>query len=90
MSRFISMATAILFISGCVASPTHQDINKPVAQKQVSKTRTVNQSKGLKRKVAIARFSNETKHGNSFLLNASNDRIGKQASDILSSMLVET
>ncbi|MDH3354570.1 MAG: CsgG/HfaB family protein, partial [Chromatiales bacterium] len=32
----------------------------------------------------------ETKHGNSFLLDDNNDRIGKQASDILSSMLVDT
>ncbi|MDH3355649.1 MAG: CsgG/HfaB family protein, partial [Chromatiales bacterium] len=84
------ITTLTLSISGCVTSPTHQEINKPVSLKQISKTRTVKASKGLKRKVAIARFSNETKHGNSFLLDDNNDRIGKQASDILSSMLVDT
>jgi curli biogenesis system outer membrane secretion channel CsgG len=44
----------------------------------------------LKRKVAIARFSNETRSGNSFLVSESGDRVGKQASDILSAKLTET
>jgi curli biogenesis system outer membrane secretion channel CsgG len=45
---------------------------------------------GLKRKVAIARFSNETQSGQSFLVDDSGDRIGKQAADILSAKLTET
>jgi curli biogenesis system outer membrane secretion channel CsgG len=45
---------------------------------------------GLKRKVAIARFSNETQSGQSFLVDNSGDRIGKQAADILSARLTET
>lgn len=44
----------------------------------------------LKRKVAIARFSNETQSGTSFLMDDSGDRLGKQASDILSSKLAAT
>tara|TARA_R110002072_G_scaffold86438_1_gene195030 strand:- start:929 stop:1909 length:981 start_codon:yes stop_codon:yes gene_type:complete len=44
----------------------------------------------LKRKVAIARFSNETVSGATFLIDNSGDRIGKQASDILSTRLTET
>lgn len=44
----------------------------------------------LKRKVAIARFTNETQSGTSFLVNNSGDRIGKQASDILSARLADT
>jgi|TARA_B110000879_G_scaffold209824_1_gene298471 curli biogenesis system outer membrane secretion channel CsgG len=44
----------------------------------------------LKRKVAIARFTNETQSGNSFLVNDNDDRIGKQASDILSARLADT
>lgn len=44
----------------------------------------------LKRKVAIARFTNETKSGSSFLINKEGDKIGKQASDILSARLVDT
>ncbi len=46
--------------------------------------------KGLKRKVAIARFTNETRYGQGFFLDENRDRIGKQALDILSAKLVET
>tara|TARA_B100000242_G_scaffold16762_1_gene10319 strand:- start:4918 stop:5862 length:945 start_codon:yes stop_codon:yes gene_type:complete len=44
----------------------------------------------LKRKVAIARFSNETQSGVTFLMDESGDRLGKQASDILSARLADT
>ena len=44
----------------------------------------------LKRKVGIARFSNETKSGATFLVDQSGDRLGKQAADILSARLTET
>lgn len=44
----------------------------------------------LKRKVGIARFSNETQSGTSFLIDNSGDRLGKQAADILSARLAET
>lgn len=46
--------------------------------------------KYLKRKIAIGRFSNETIYGQGFFIDKSNDRIGKQAMDILSSKLFET
>jgi curli biogenesis system outer membrane secretion channel CsgG len=44
----------------------------------------------LKRKVAIARFSNETKYGQSFFIDENKDVIGKQAMDILSAKLAAT
>lgn len=44
----------------------------------------------LKRTVAVARFTNETRSGQTFLVDASGDRIGKQASDILSARLAGT
>jgi len=44
----------------------------------------------LKRKVAVARFTNETQSGMTFLVDDSGDRIGKQASDILSARLAST
>ena len=46
--------------------------------------------KGLKRKLAIARFTNETRYGQSFFIDKEGDRIGKQAVDILSAKLLET
>lgn len=51
---------------------------------------TGSHSRGLKRKVAIARFTNETNYGRSFLADANNDPIGKQAVDILSKKLLDT
>lgn len=50
----------------------------------------VEDSVKLKRKVAIARFTNETQSGNTFLVSNNGDRIGKQASDILSARLADT
>lgn len=44
----------------------------------------------LKRMVAVARFSNETRSGQSFFLDSSGDRLGKQAADILSARLAAT
>lgn len=43
--------------------------------------------KGLKRKVAIGRFSNETQYAKSVFYDKANDPMGKQASDILSTRL---
>ena len=45
------------------------------------------QGKGLKRKVAIGRFSNETQYAKSVFYDKANDSMGKQASDILSTRL---
>lgn len=44
----------------------------------------------LKRKVAIARFTNETKYGAGLFTDKNYDRIGKQASDILASDLTRS
>lgn len=46
--------------------------------------------RGLKRKVAIARFTNETNYGRSFLVDQNSNPIGKQALDILSKKLLDT
>jgi curli biogenesis system outer membrane secretion channel CsgG len=47
-------------------------------------------TKSLKRKVAIGRFTNETTYGQGFFIDEDNNRIGKQAMDILSSKLFQT
>jgi curli biogenesis system outer membrane secretion channel CsgG len=44
----------------------------------------------LKRKVAIARFSNETQYGKGLFYDKENDPLGKQAVDILSAKLAAT
>lgn len=79
-----------IFLNGC-ATVTGEKVTvlKSIAP-QISPTLQNNSEHSLKRKVAIARFSNETKHGSSFLRNESEDTVGKQASDILSARLVST
>jgi curli biogenesis system outer membrane secretion channel CsgG len=47
----------------------------------------VKEQQSLKRKVAIARFTNETKYGQGFFYDANEDRLGKQAMDIFSGKL---
>ncbi|TNE65243.1 MAG: curli production assembly protein CsgG [Alphaproteobacteria bacterium] len=46
-------------------------------------------AKNLKLKIAVGRFSNETQYGKSLLRDQDLDPLGKQASDILSTMLTE-
>ncbi|MCP4487867.1 MAG: curli production assembly protein CsgG [Gammaproteobacteria bacterium] len=72
------------------STATIETVNKPDSDPQMSTTIVPEYFKGLKRKIAIARFTNETRHSNSFLLNQNNDKIGKQAMDILSARLTQT
>ena len=44
----------------------------------------------LKRKIALARFTNETKYGSGLFVDKNYDRLGKQASDILASELTKS
>jgi len=64
--------------------------SKPVISKTLEQKSSVTQQRFLKRKVAIARFTNETMYGQSFFLDENKDRIGKQAVDILSNKLLAT
>ncbi|WP_020677889.1 CsgG/HfaB family protein [Geopsychrobacter electrodiphilus] len=84
----------LLILSGCATMTEQQTHATPVSvAPKISKTLQVakkNEPAGLKRKVAIGRFSNETRYGQSFFLDEKNDRIGKQAMDILSAKLFET
>jgi curli biogenesis system outer membrane secretion channel CsgG len=87
-----SLLTSFLTSCATIERPEIRDIKeKPKISKTIQQKKTsTDKKKGLKRKVAIARFTNETKYGQSFFIDENNDRIGKQAVDILSSKLVET
>ena len=99
MRRTVKTFIRLLFIFGLLvtfsscATMTKDEIQpineKPVISKTIEKA-APSAPTGLKRKVAIARFSNETKYGQSFFLDKNNDRIGKQAVDILSAKLIAT
>lgn len=64
--------------------------SKPVISKTLEQKTPDSRQRFLKRKVAIARFTNETAYGQSFFLDENKDRIGKQAVDILSNKLLST
>ncbi|PNU18642.1 curli production assembly protein CsgG [Geothermobacter hydrogeniphilus] len=81
----------VLLTAACAPMPEAPKTSKidkiPVVSPTVSAEA---QQRFLKRKVAIARFTDETRHGNGFFHNKDGDRIGKQAMDILSSKLAAT
>jgi curli biogenesis system outer membrane secretion channel CsgG len=80
-----------LTISGCATMEETKVHPTPVAVKTESPTLAVEeQTKSLKRKVAIARFTNETRYGQSFFVDKDDNKIGKQAMDILSAKLFAT
>lgn len=90
LTSIIVCTISIYFFAGCstVKPPVTKEIQQDTPQ--ISKTISEKQERSLKRKVAIARFTNETKYGQGFFYDADDDRLGKQAMDILSSKLAAT
>jgi curli biogenesis system outer membrane secretion channel CsgG len=88
---FLFVLLPLFIFNGCTKY-VRKVHNIPSETKKITKTRdTKEQQKHfLKRKVAIARFSNETNYGKGFFYDGKNDRIAKQANDILSAKLAET
>src|ERR1700730_14679494 len=85
-------AFAAVMLGGCATTaPQQQQIAAPASATQLAEAQrqaNVAVVKTLRRKVAIGRFTNETRYGKSFLVDASNDPLGKQVSDMLSTRLV--
>ncbi len=91
MPKVILTVTILsFFLISCssVRPPVKSDISQ--VSENISKTIEQQNEKSLKRKVAIARFTNETKYGQGFFYNENDDRLGKQAMDIFSSKLAST
>lgn len=91
IGKYSVFLVGLLLLQACATVQKYDvevvDDKKP----QISKVLTEEAPKRfLKRKVAIARFSNETKYGQSFFLDENTDVIGKQAMDILSAKLAAT
>jgi curli biogenesis system outer membrane secretion channel CsgG len=81
---------ASILLQACSSVKPPETVAVPIPGSQVSKTVAAKQERFLKRKVAIARFSNETKYGQGFFYDQNDDRLGKQAMDILSAKLTST
>jgi len=83
-----------LFFTGIFFScSTTKVVVKPVAtvpQVPIKEPEEIAAPTGLKRKVAIARFSNETLYGKGAFYTKANDPLAKKATDILSSKLAQS
>jgi curli biogenesis system outer membrane secretion channel CsgG len=84
----------LLFISGCATTGYRpEQIEAPATKMQQTKaqqTTALPSTKRYKQKIAITRFTNETNYGKALMSEADFDRLGKQASDMLSSRLVKS
>jgi len=92
MYKYCTLAIICLFLCLSCATVKKPEIETlPEKKPQISKTLIQEApQRYLKRKIAIARFTNETKYGQSFFLDKDQDWIGKQAMDILSARLGAT
>jgi curli biogenesis system outer membrane secretion channel CsgG len=82
--------TVVLFLLLSVLYAPNGKAQKEVIPSPTAVSSADNQSKGLKRKVAIARFSNESKYAKGLFYDKKNDPLEKQAIDILSSKLASS
>lgn len=91
------MAVSAIAMLGACASPDYPPEPKesgvtPAVQRQAQQAmvQPAETAKVLKRKIAIGRFSNETRYGRTFVRSESGDPLGKQTSDMLAARLVES
>jgi len=90
--RFFTLFTLIATFSGCATvSKPPAAVEAPITraqQQEAQKALSIPGIRTLKRKIAIARFTNETRYGRTLLRDDDLDPLGKQASDMLASRLV--
>jgi curli biogenesis system outer membrane secretion channel CsgG len=88
----VAAALAAVIVAGCaVPAPPPNPVAAPqsrVEQQEAQARQAQASDPSLKRKLAIARFTNETRYGRSLLTDSNYDSLGKQASDMLASRLV--
>ncbi len=89
MKKILALAIVSLTLGACTSATTEIIHQKKPSTPDIAETIKQNDN-GLKRLVAIARFSDETKRSNNVFVNQNGNRLGKQASDILSSRLNAT
>jgi curli biogenesis system outer membrane secretion channel CsgG len=83
-----------LVLGACaVTSTPPQPVEAPVSRAQqieAQKQAALPQAKTFKRKIAIGRFTNETRYGRTFQTDTNQDPLGKQATDMLTTRLVQS
>lgn len=91
----LSLCVGVLVFLGACATPAPPTVKSEgsssrAAQREAQKIAALPEVKRHKRKIAIGRFTNETRYGRSLLRSVDGDPLGKQALDILSGLLVST
>jgi curli biogenesis system outer membrane secretion channel CsgG len=92
LSAAIALTTTLL-CSCATTSPQQQQVAPNASHEQqayLQQMAALPVAKTLKRKVAIGRFSNETRYGRTFQVDPNLDPLGKQASDMLATRLVQS
>lgn len=94
MNKTVCTMICAMFLFGCATtSVTPVPVEAPAPKAQQIKAQTAAQQPVIKRyktKVAVGRFTNETNYGRSLMTDDDFDRIGKQASDMLASRLIQS
>ena len=92
--RLAVSCTALALLAGCATvSEKSVPVESTATRTQQQQAQVANQqpqAKRFKRKLAIGRFTNESNYGRSLMTDQDYDRIGKQASDMLSAKLVKS
>ena len=92
MNKYFCGVGVSLLLSACATtSSPPAPVDAPASRTQqieAQKAAALPQQKTFKRKLAIGRFSNETRYGRTLLTDSSSDPLGKQATDMLASRLV--
>lgn len=82
---------ALVAASACASVEPQEVVRRPAAPVVAAAVPAPGVSERvLKRKIAIGRFSNETRYGAGLFVDQQNDRIGKQASDMLATELTRS
>jgi curli biogenesis system outer membrane secretion channel CsgG len=93
-ARFAGVAALAMTLASCATvqpPPQQSEIRLTRAeQRTLQSAATAPQTKHLKQKIAIGRFTNETRYGRTFVRDETGDPLGKQASDMLAARLVES
>lgn len=94
LSHLMTCSLLVSTLTGCATvSEPPVAVESPVPKVQQQQAQVVAQQpvvKHFKRKVAVGRFTNESNYGRALMTDQDYDRIGKQASDMLSSKMVKS
>tara|TARA_B100000780_G_scaffold248993_1_gene194549 strand:- start:1439 stop:2407 length:969 start_codon:yes stop_codon:yes gene_type:complete len=95
MKKIIALAFLLIFSVDSFSQKKKRnkrasDRNQNIVETVVEYKEPVKETQTLKRKVAIARFSNETAYAKGIFYDKENDPMGKQAVDILSTKLASS